>query len=70
MGQQSTVVMCTYHWIKSTPGISCQINVKLNQELQLGRIHWKRIPEKKYREEHSALRGMDRIEGKRSLTDG
>jgi hypothetical protein len=46
MGQQSTVVMCPCHWINSTPGISCQINVKLNQELQLGRIHWKRIPEK------------------------
>jgi hypothetical protein len=32
--------------MNSTPGISCQINVKLNQELQLGRIHLKRIPEK------------------------
>jgi hypothetical protein len=45
MGQQSTVVMCTYHWMNSTLGISCQINVKLNQEQQLGRM-----PEGKLRE--------------------
>jgi hypothetical protein len=54
MGHQSTVVMSTYHWINSTPGISCQINVKLNQELRLGRIHLKRMPEEKFREEYSA----------------
>jgi hypothetical protein len=37
MGQQYSVVKCPYHWINSKPGISCQINVKLNQEL--GRMH-------------------------------